>query len=127
MAVSHRDVPGILAKHGYAEIRKIGEGSFGKAILVQSKDGSRMVCKMVDISKASRKETDDAMKEGQLLATLKHPYIVRYRENYTVGSASSWTTAMEVTSPSRWSMQREHAPPLLRTRSFVGLHRLSWL
>jgi len=83
MAVSHRDVPGILAKHGYAEIRKIGEGSFGKAILVQSKDGSRMVCKMVDISKASRKETDDAMKEGQLLATLKHPYIVRYRENYT--------------------------------------------
>jgi len=82
MAAAHRNVPAILQRHGYTEIKKIGEGSFGKAILVQAKDGSRIVCKMVDVSKASQKETQAAMKEGQLLAQLKHPYIVRYRENF---------------------------------------------
>merc|ERR1740127_224050 len=38
---------------------------------------------MVDVSKASHKEQQAAMREGQLLASLKHPYIVRYRENFT--------------------------------------------
>jgi NIMA (never in mitosis gene a)-related kinase 1/4/5 len=84
MAVAHRDVAGLLKKRGYLEIKKIGEGSFGKAILVQQgKDGAKFVCKMVDISKASAKEQREALQEGQLLASLKHPYIVRYRENFT--------------------------------------------
>lgn len=83
MAIAHRDVAGLLKKRGYQEVKKIGEGSFGKAILVQTKDGSKLVCKMVDISKASAREQRDAMKEGQLLSSLKHPYIVRYRENFT--------------------------------------------
>lgn len=84
MAIAgHRDVPALLQKHGYREIKKVGEGSFGKAILVQTADGSRLICKMVDISKASARETQDALKEGKLLATLKHPYVVRYRENFT--------------------------------------------
>ncbi|CAE8582727.1 unnamed protein product [Polarella glacialis] len=83
MAMAHRDVGGLLRKKGYQEIKKIGEGSFGKAILVQSKEGHRYVCKMVDVSKASAKEQKDALQEGTLLAALKHPYIVRYRENFT--------------------------------------------
>lgn len=83
MAISHKDVAKILQKHGYTEIKKVGEGSFGKAILVQTEDGSKLICKMVDISKASAKETQDAIKEGKLLSSLKHPYIVRYRENFT--------------------------------------------
>ena len=69
--------------HGYDEIRKVGEGSFGKAILVSSSDGSQLICKMVDISKASRKERSDAVKEGKVLEKLSHPYIVRYRDNFT--------------------------------------------
>mmetsp|Transcript_64384 Transcript_64384/g.121990 ORF Transcript_64384/g.121990 Transcript_64384/m.121990 type:complete len:618 (+) Transcript_64384:54-1907(+) len=83
MAISHTDVAAILKKHGYQEIKKVGEGSFGKAILVQTEDGSKLICKMVDISKASAKETQDAIKEGKLLSSLKHPYIVRYRENFS--------------------------------------------
>lgn len=83
MVTAHGNVAGLLSKHGYTELRKVGEGSFGKAILVQAADGSRLICKMVDVSKASRKEMQDAVKEGQLLAELKHPYIVRYRENFT--------------------------------------------
>lgn len=78
----HHDLPGILKRHGYTEIKKIGEGSFGKAILVQSDDGSKLVCKMVDVSSASPKETQDAVKEGRLLAAFKHPYVVRYRESF---------------------------------------------
>merc|ERR1719456_196006 len=37
---------------------------------------------MIDISRCTAKEKSDALREGQLLKTLKHPYIVRYRESF---------------------------------------------
>jgi NIMA (never in mitosis gene a)-related kinase len=83
MAAAHRDTPALLRKHGYTEIKKVGEGSFGKAILVQGQNGSKLICKMVDVSRASSKEMQDALKEGKVLASLSHPYIVRYRESFT--------------------------------------------
>eukprot|EP00450_Noctiluca_scintillans_P007356 CAMPEP_0194495186 /NCGR_PEP_ID=MMETSP0253-20130528/12869_1 /TAXON_ID=2966 /ORGANISM="Noctiluca scintillans" /LENGTH=471 /DNA_ID=CAMNT_0039336407 /DNA_START=106 /DNA_END=1521 /DNA_ORIENTATION=- len=82
MASAHRDVFGVLKRHGYTESRKIGEGSFGKALLVTDSEGMKLVCKMVDVSQASTRETQDAVKEGKLLGTLKHPYIVRHRESF---------------------------------------------
>ena len=81
-ASAHRDVFGVLKRHGYTESRKIGEGSFGKALLVTDSEGMKLVCKMVDVSQASTRETQDAVKEGKLLGTLKHPYIVRHRESF---------------------------------------------
>jgi NIMA (never in mitosis gene a)-related kinase len=82
-AVGQRnEVQGLLQKHGYAYIKTIGEGSYGKAHLVQARDSSKAVCKMVNVSKASSKEKRDALQEGQLLASLKHPYIVRYCESF---------------------------------------------
>lgn len=87
MAVAHRDTPAVLRKHGYSEIKKVGEGSFGKAILVRGQNGQQLICKMVDISRASKKEMEDAVKEGKLLASLSHPYIVHYRESF---SDSGW-------------------------------------
>lgn len=80
--MAHSDVAGLLQRHGYTELKKVGEGSFGKALLVRSDDGSELICKMVDVSRASKKEQQDAVKEGRLLAKLNHPYIVRYRENF---------------------------------------------
>ncbi|CAK8991105.1 unnamed protein product [Durusdinium trenchii] len=68
MPVPHRDLGPILQKHGFGEIKKIGEGSFGKALLVQQEDGTKLVCKAVDVSAASSKETQDAIKESRLLA-----------------------------------------------------------
>ncbi|OLP85947.1 Serine/threonine-protein kinase Nek1 [Symbiodinium microadriaticum] len=82
MPLAHRDFSSVLTKHGFAEIKKIGEGSFGKALLVQTEDGTKLVCKAVDVSSASSKETQDAVKESRLLAALKHPYIVRYRHSF---------------------------------------------
>merc|ERR1740138_151745 len=37
---------------------------------------------MIDISRASKQEKDDALKEAGVLSSLKHPYIVRYRESF---------------------------------------------
>lgn len=75
-----------LSKHGYSLIKKIGEGSFGAAILVQHESerekDTKAIVKMIDISRASKQEKDDAVKEGRVLASLKHPYIVRYRESF---------------------------------------------
>jgi len=80
---SRMDVPTLLKQKGYEELDRIGEGAFGRAILVQSQDGAKMVCKLVDVSRASSKELRDAVKEGTCLAMLKHPYIVRYRDSFT--------------------------------------------
>mmetsp|Transcript_27387 Transcript_27387/g.63800 ORF Transcript_27387/g.63800 Transcript_27387/m.63800 type:complete len:475 (+) Transcript_27387:60-1484(+) len=82
MPLAHRDFSSVLTKHGFTELKKIGEGSFGKALLVQTEDGTKLVCKAVDVSSASPKETQDAVKESRLLAALKHPYIVRYRHSF---------------------------------------------
>eukprot|EP00928_Gymnodinium_smaydae_P018207 TRINITY_DN1692_c0_g4_i1.p1 TRINITY_DN1692_c0_g4~~TRINITY_DN1692_c0_g4_i1.p1 ORF type:complete len:506 (+),score=102.26 TRINITY_DN1692_c0_g4_i1:90-1607(+) len=75
-----------LSKHGYAQLKKVGEGSFGAAILVQhtseKERDTKAICKMIDISRASKAEKDDALKESQVLSSLKHPYIVRYRESF---------------------------------------------
>merc|ERR1719440_468073 len=37
---------------------------------------------MIDISRATRQEREDALKESRVLSQLRHPYIVRYRENF---------------------------------------------
>lgn len=77
-----RDFAAILLKHAYVGVKKIGEGSFGVAVLAEDKDAARFVCKMVNVSTASRQEAQEARKEARLLAKLKHPYIVRYRESF---------------------------------------------
>ena len=82
MAVQSGECSRILKRHRYTDIRLIGEGSFGKAILVEAEDGSKLVCKMVNVGQCSQKETQDAVKEGRLLAAFRHPYIVQYHENF---------------------------------------------
>eukprot|EP00929_Paragymnodinium_shiwhaense_P086237 TRINITY_DN4675_c2_g1_i1.p1 TRINITY_DN4675_c2_g1~~TRINITY_DN4675_c2_g1_i1.p1 ORF type:complete len:431 (-),score=102.02 TRINITY_DN4675_c2_g1_i1:150-1442(-) len=81
-AVAHKDTEGLLRNHGYQQLKMVGQGSFGKALLVQSKDEAKLICKMVDVSHASKKEIEDSTKEAKILAAFKHPYIVRYRESF---------------------------------------------
>lgn len=75
----------ILQKNGFKEIRRIGEGAFGQAVLVEDEQGSKLVCKMVDVREASPKEVQETRKEAQLLASFKHPFIVDYRSNFLDG------------------------------------------
>ncbi|KAK2170377.1 hypothetical protein LSH36_3g21004 [Paralvinella palmiformis] len=67
----------------YVKIKKIGEGSFGKALLVRSKStNEQMVVKEINMNKMSRKEREEARKEVAVLAQLRHPNVVSYKESF---------------------------------------------
>ncbi|XP_036916299.1 serine/threonine-protein kinase Nek1 isoform X1 [Sturnira hondurensis] len=67
----------------YVRLQKIGEGSFGKAILVKSaEDGRQYVIKEINISRMSNKEREESRREVAVLANMKHPNIVQYRESF---------------------------------------------
>ncbi|KAK3599925.1 hypothetical protein CHS0354_012567 [Potamilus streckersoni] len=67
----------------YVRIKKIGEGAFGRAVLVKNKhDANQYVVKEINIIKMSPKEREDARKEVAVLAQLKHPNIVAYRDSF---------------------------------------------
>ncbi|NXC41577.1 NEK1 kinase, partial [Penelope pileata] len=67
----------------YIKVQKIGEGSFGKAILVKDKEnGQQYVIKEINISKMSNREREESRREVAVLANMKHPNIVLYRESF---------------------------------------------
>ncbi|KAK6493911.1 serine/threonine-protein kinase Nek1 [Huso huso] len=67
----------------YTQVNKIGEGSFGKAILVKSKqDGKQYVIKEINISRMSNKEREESRREVAVLANMMHPNIVQYKESF---------------------------------------------
>ncbi|XP_077389543.1 serine/threonine-protein kinase Nek1 isoform X2 [Festucalex cinctus] len=70
----------------YEKVKKIGEGSFGKAVLVKAKkDGHQYVIKEVSISGMSAKERQESRKEVAVLANMSHPNIVQYKESFEEG------------------------------------------
>eukprot|EP00440_Ansanella_granifera_P068409 gb/GFBE01074218.1/.p1 GENE.gb/GFBE01074218.1/~~gb/GFBE01074218.1/.p1 ORF type:complete len:462 (+),score=85.77 gb/GFBE01074218.1/:1-1386(+) len=68
--------------HGYTPIRTIGRGSFGTATLVRNKEGNLLVLKALDLGNISSKQKEETVAEASVLATLKHPYIVRYQDGF---------------------------------------------
>ena len=67
----------------YKRIKLLGEGSFGKAYLVEYiADGTKYVLKQVDLSKMTDEEKKDTLKEAKILEAFNHPNIVRFREVY---------------------------------------------
>ncbi|XP_077441337.1 serine/threonine-protein kinase Nek1 isoform X4 [Vanacampus margaritifer] len=65
----------------YEKVKKIGEGSFGKAVLVKAKkDGHQYV-----IKEMSDKERQESRKEVSVLANMSHPNIVQYKESFEEG------------------------------------------
>ncbi|KAB1256008.1 Serine/threonine-protein kinase Nek1 [Camelus dromedarius] len=82
-STSLRCLRGTMEK--YVRVQKIGEGSFGKAILVKStEDGRQYVIKEINISRMSNKEREESRREVAVLANMKHPNIVQYRESFEV-------------------------------------------
>ncbi|XP_035997393.1 serine/threonine-protein kinase Nek1 [Fundulus heteroclitus] len=70
----------------YEKVKQIGEGSFGKAILVKSKeDGRHYVIKEIGISGMSSKERQESRREVAVLANMSHPNIVQYKESFEEG------------------------------------------
>ncbi|BFZ14506.1 hypothetical protein BsWGS_17545 [Bradybaena similaris] len=67
----------------YNRVRQIGEGAFGRAVLVKEKTTAKQfVVKEINITKMSTKEREQARKEVAVLAQLKHPNIVAYVESF---------------------------------------------
>jgi NIMA (never in mitosis gene a)-related kinase len=92
--------------NNYTKVKKIGEGSFGKAWLVKSPaDNKQYVIKEINISRVSSqvsfiskskqelliehfaaqmalREREEARKEVAVLAQMKHPNIVSYVDSF---------------------------------------------
>jgi NIMA (never in mitosis gene a)-related kinase len=67
----------------YKRVKILGEGSFGKAYLVECvSDGTLCVIKQVDLSKMNDQEKKDTLNEAKILEAFNHPNIIRFREVY---------------------------------------------
>lgn len=67
----------------YRRIKLLGEGSFGKAYLVECVvDKSLCVIKQVDLNQMKEEERRETIKEARILEALRHPNIVKFREVY---------------------------------------------
>ncbi|KAH8582612.1 kinase domain-containing [Cryptosporidium sp. chipmunk genotype I] len=67
----------------YVKIKEVGSGSYGKAILVKDiYKGRDYVMKIINISKLSSNERKDAINEVKLLSSIRHPYIVCFKESF---------------------------------------------
>ncbi|XP_037656051.1 serine/threonine-protein kinase Nek3 isoform X2 [Choloepus didactylus] len=66
----------------YSVLRVIGEGSFGRALLVQQQSSNRMFAmKEIRLPK-TLSEMQNSRKEAILLAKMKHPNIVAFQESF---------------------------------------------
>ena len=67
----------------YKELKLLGEGSYGTAILVRStQDKSLAVIKQIDLTKLTPEKRQIAFQEGKILETFEHPNIIHFREFY---------------------------------------------
>ena len=70
------DVPTLTA---YEVVHKLGEGSFGKVVLVRKKDnGELYALKFIDKKRIrNERELESIMSESEVLQKIEHPYIMR--------------------------------------------------
>ncbi|KAG8524852.1 Serine/threonine-protein kinase Nek3 [Galemys pyrenaicus] len=66
----------------YTVLRVIGEGSFGRALLVQQESSCQIFAmKEIRLPKSST-DIQNSRKEAVLLAKMKHPNIVAFKESF---------------------------------------------
>ncbi|KAM3143504.1 hypothetical protein pb186bvf_004266 [Paramecium bursaria] len=67
----------------YKRIKILGEGSFGKAYLVECvQDKSIWVAKYMDLQAMTKQEQEETLREAKILEFLSHPNIVKFKEVY---------------------------------------------
>lgn len=72
---------GITFNNKYEQIKLLGEGSFGKAFLVECiEDKSLAVIKTIDLVAMSEEEKKEAILEAKILEQLNHPNIIKFKE-----------------------------------------------
>jgi NIMA (never in mitosis gene a)-related kinase len=61
----------------------VGQGHFGRALLVQSRcDRKYYVMKALDLCRMDQQERENVVKEIRLLKMLKNPFVIGYRESF---------------------------------------------
>jgi serine/threonine protein kinase len=72
-----------IAESRYELVNPLGEGGYGRALLVKSREtGDLLVMKEVRLSSLKQKDRDDALREADVLASMNHPNIIRYIESF---------------------------------------------
>ncbi|PFH32910.1 NEK kinase [Besnoitia besnoiti] len=66
----------------YTCIQEIGEGAYGTAYLAKDASGNQCVIKAIDVTRMTPKERQGCITEVQLLASLEHPFVVRYLDSF---------------------------------------------
>ncbi|EAY12790.1 AGC family protein kinase [Trichomonas vaginalis G3] len=70
----------------YEVIKCIGEGSFGKALLVKHIESQELrVIKQVDLSQQNETIQEASLRESNLLSELDHPNIIRFYDSFLEG------------------------------------------
>jgi serum/glucocorticoid-regulated kinase 2 len=79
----------------FEEIRRLGEGTFGKVFLVKHREtGEHFAMKLMDKAKfKAEKNTSKAYSEQFILKTTKHPFIVAL--HYAFQGSTFWALVME--------------------------------
>ena len=72
----------------YDSVRKIGRGNYGTVYLARDKRNGKHYClKQIQMETYSAEERANAQQEVEVLRTLDHPGIVRYREHFLHGES----------------------------------------
>lgn len=63
----------------YKKVKTLGEGSFGKAYLVECQsDKSLAVIKQIDITQMPEEEKKETLDEAKIMEAFNHPNIIRF-------------------------------------------------
>ena len=77
-------------------LSKLGEGSYSCVYLVERiVDGDKYALKRVKINNLSPKEKENALNEVRILASIKNPHIIGYKEAFFDESTDSLCIVME--------------------------------
>ena len=78
-------------------ISSLGDGAYSKVYKVQRKhDDQLYALKMVQLKNLSAKEKENAINEVRILASIKHPNIISYKEAFIDKNTDSLCIVMEL-------------------------------
>ncbi|KAL1267288.1 hypothetical protein QQF64_032651 [Cirrhinus molitorella] len=68
----------------YVVVRQVGQGAFGRALLVKHRRGDAQLCviKEINLRQLSSRDKDASRKEVTLLSKMKHPNIVAFYKSF---------------------------------------------
>lgn len=78
-------------------ISSLGDGAYSKVYKVKrTADGQMYALKMVILKNLSDKEKENAINEVRILASIKHPNIISYKEAFADKQSESLCIVMEL-------------------------------